>query len=282
MKITKALITAAAKNQRTLPLQTLVDRDGVPRTALAIVIEEALAAGVEQIGVVIPPGDQAAFAAAAGAHASRLEFIEQLEPRGFGHAVHCGSQFVGSAPFLLLVGDHVYVSATDRGCARQLVEVAARENCAVSAVQATHESKLPYFGAIGGRRVPGHSNLYEISDVLEKPTPTEAEQRLIVPGLRSGRYLCFFGMHVLTPAVMKILGERLEASGAGGPSVHLSAALAELASRERYLAFEAEGSRYDIGARYGLLTAQLALGLSGRDRDEILGGLVDLLAHRAR
>jgi UTP--glucose-1-phosphate uridylyltransferase len=282
MKITKALITAAAKNQRTLPLQTLVDRDGVPRTALAIVIEEALAAGVEQIGVVIPPGDQAAFAAAAGAHASRLEFIEQSEPRGFGHAVRCGSQFVGSAPFLLLVGDHVYVSATDRGCARQLVEVAAREDCSVSAVQATHESKLPYFGAIGGRRVPGHSNLYEISDVLEKPTPTEAEQRLIVPGLRSGRYLCFFGMHVLTPAVMKILGERLEASGAGGPSVHLSAALAELASRERYLAFEAEGSRYDIGARYGLLTAQLALGLSGRDRDEILGGLVDLLAHRAR
>jgi UTP--glucose-1-phosphate uridylyltransferase len=282
MKITKALITAAAKNQRTLPLQTLVDRDGVPRTALAIVIEEALAAGVEQIGVVIPPGDQAAFAAAAGAHASRLEFIEQSDPRGFGHAVHCGNHFVDSAPFLLLVGDHVYVSATDRGCARQLVEVAARENCAVSAVQATHESKLPYFGAIGGRRVPGHSNLYEISDVLEKPTPTEAEQRLIVPGLRSGRYLCFFGMHVLTPAVMKILGERLEVSGAGGGSVHLSAALAELASRERYLAFEAEGSRYDIGARYGLLTAQLALGLSGRDRDEILGGLVDLLAHRAR
>jgi len=282
MKITKALITAAAKNQRTLPLQTLVDRDGVARTALAIVIEEALAAGVEQIGVVIPPGDQAAFAAAAGAHASRLEFIEQSEPRGFGHAVWCGSRFAGAEPFLLLVGDHVYVSTTDRGCARQLVEVAARENCAVSAVQATHESKLPYFGAIGGRRVPGHSSLYEISDVLEKPTPTEAEQRLIVPGLRSGRYLCFFGMHVLTPAVMKILGERLEASGPGGPGVHLSAALAELASRERYLAFEAEGSRYDIGARYGLLTAQLALGLSGRDRDEILGGLVDLLAHRIR
>jgi UTP--glucose-1-phosphate uridylyltransferase len=86
----------------------------------------------------------------------------------------------------------------------------------------------------------------------------------------------------LTPSVMKILGERLDADGPGVASVHLSAALADLASRERYLAFEAEGSRYDIGARYGLLTAQLALGLSGRDRDEILGGLVDLLAHRAR
>ena len=69
---------------------------------------------------------------------------------------------------------------------------------------------------------------------------------------------------------------------ADGRQSLVRAALADLASRERYLAFEAEGSRYDIGARYGLLTAQLALGLSGKDRDEILGGLVDLLAHRAR
>lgn len=281
MKITKALITAAARNQRTLPLQTLVDRTGVPRTALAIIVEEALSAGIEQIGVVVQPGDQAAFAAAAGAHAGRLEFLEQREARGFGHAVWCGREFVGEAPFLLLVGDHVYVSANEAGCARQLVEVAAREACSVSAVQATHESKLPYFGAVGGRRVGGKPGLYEVAEVLEKPTPTEAEQRLIVPGLRAGRYLCFFGMHVLTPAVMDLLSSRLESVGAG-QGVHLSMALADLARRERYLAFEVAGSRYDIGAKYGLLTGQLALALSGQDREEVLGSLVDLLAHRVR
>ena len=73
-------------------------------------------------------------------------------------------------------------------------------------MQATRESLLPYFGAVGGRRLPGGQDLYRVETVIEKPTPTEAEQHLVVPGLRAGHYLCFFGMHVLTPAVMEILG----------------------------------------------------------------------------
>lgn len=278
MTIRKAVITAAGQTQRTLPLQTLVARDGTPKTALAIIIEEALSAGIEEIGVVVHPGDAAAFGVAAGAHASRLRFIEQPEPLGYGHAVACASEFAAGSTVLLLVGDHVYVSTESVGCARQLVEIAAKEECAVSAVQPTHESKLPYFGAVGGRRVPGRAGLYEISDVLEKPTPTEAEQRLIVPGLRAGHYLCFFGMHVLTPAVMELLGA-MTASGQRRRA-HLSTALAELARRERYLAAELHGRRYDIGAKYGLLTAQLALGLSGADRDEVLTTLLELLAAR--
>ena len=58
----------------------------------------------------------------------------------------------------------------------------------------------PDVPGVGGRRVPRQADLYEIDNVLEKPTPSEAEQRLLVPGLRAGYYLCFFGMHVLTPA----------------------------------------------------------------------------------
>lgn len=281
MQLTKAVITAAGKNQRTLPLQTLVDRDGVSKTALAIIIEEALSAGLEEIAVVICPGDAPAYRAAAGSHAGRLQFIEQSEPLGYGHAVWSAREFTAGAPFLLLVGDHLYVSTTGAGCARQLVEVATTADCAVSAVQATHESKLPYYGAVGGRRVASHQGVYEITDVLEKPTPTEAEQRLVVPGLRAGHYLCFFGMHVLTPTIMDLLGDLVSERGAQG-GVHLSAALARLARKERYLAFEASGRRYDIGARYGLLTAQLALALEGQDREEILGGLVELLAQRAK
>jgi UTP--glucose-1-phosphate uridylyltransferase len=151
----------------------------------------------------------------------------------------------------------------------------------VSAVQATHESKLPYYGAVGGRLVTGRTRLYEIAEVLEKPTPTEAEQRLIVPGLRAGHYLCFFGMHALTPGVFELLAEDAHAH-AGGGRMHLSPALARLANRERYLALELEGRRYDIGARYGLLTAQLALALEGQDRDEVLSNIVELLAARGR
>lgn len=281
MQLTKAVITVAGKNQRTLPLQSLVDRDGVTKTALAIIIEEALAAGVDEIALVVAPGDQPVFRAAAGAHGGRLRFIEQPAPLGYGHAVWCARDFVAGKPFLLLVGDHLYVSSVSAGCARQLVEVACANNAAVSAVQATHESKLPFYGAVGGRLVPSHPGWYEVAEVLEKPTPTEAEQRLVVPGLRAGHYLCFFGMHVLTPGVMELLGEKVAERGLAG-GVHLSSALNQLAQRERYLAFEAQGRRYDIGARYGLLTAQLALALGGADREEVLSGLVELLAQRAR
>jgi UTP--glucose-1-phosphate uridylyltransferase len=279
--IKKAIITAAGQTQRTLPLQSLVDRDGVTKTALQIIIEEILQAGVEEICAIVCPGDQAAYATAAGAHAKRIQFIEQSAPLGYGHAVHCGREFVGKNPFLLLVGDHLYLSGTQKRCAQQLVEAAAAENCSVSAVQATHESKLPFYGAIGGRLVAGRQGLFEIDEVVEKPTPTEAEQRLIVPGLRAGHYLCFFGMHVLTPIVMEMLAEDVARSGQKG-GVHLSNALAKLASRERYLACELQGRRHDIGAKYGLLTAQLALSLAGQDRDEVLTGLVELLAGRSR
>jgi UTP--glucose-1-phosphate uridylyltransferase len=112
---------------------------------------------------------------------------------------------------------------------------------------------------------------------VEKPTPTVAEQKLIVPGLRAGHYLCFFGMHVLTASVMSILEDMVRQAGGAG-RVHLSSALARTAERERYLAAELAGRRYDIGVQYGLLTAQLALALSGKDRDEVLTHLVELLA----
>ncbi len=279
MQITKAIITAAGQTQRTLPLQIFMDRDGAPKAALAIIIEEVIRAGVEEICVVVCPGEEANYRAAAGRHANRLHFIEQPAPRGYGHAVWCAREFVDAKPFLLLVSDHLYLSRGAKGCAEQLVEVAQAEKCAVSAVQATHESKLPFYGAVGGRLVPGRQRLYHVENVIEKPTPTEAEQRLIVPGLRAGHYLCFFGMHVLTPAVMELLDEAVKQADKGG-GVQLTSALARLAERQRYLACELEGRRFDIGARYGLLTAQFALALDGKDRAEALAGLVELLAIR--
>ena len=278
MDITKALITAAGKNQRTLPLQSLVDRDGTGKTALVIIIEEILRAGIERIGIVISPGDETAYRTAAGPHAARLTFIEQAGPRGYAHAIHCADAFCGEDAFLLLVGDHLYLSATEKGCAQQLVEIARAENCSVSAVQSTHESKLPYYGAIGGTLVNAARRLYQVEAVLEKPTPTEAEQKLVVPGLRAGYYLCFFGMHVLTPAVHKHLSVLFQS----GVTVNFRNALAALAGQERYLACELEGRRYDFGVKYGLLNAQLALSLAGTDRDEVLRNMVELLAAGSR
>jgi UTP--glucose-1-phosphate uridylyltransferase len=276
MEIKKAVITVAGRGQRTLPLQTLIDRDGVKKSVLTIIVEEALRARVEEICLVIRPGDESAFAEVAGDHAGRLHFVRQDEPRGYGHAVYCARDFTGREPFLHLVGDHLYVSRTEEGCAEHLVRVAAAEASAVSAVQPTRENLLPYYGVVGGRRVPGRKHLYQVETVVEKPTPTEAEQHLVMPGMRAGYYLAFFGMHVLTPTLMDIL----EAQLAAGDRVWLAPALAELAGQEQYLALEIRDWRYDVGARYGLLIAQLALALSGRDRDQVLTRLLELLALR--
>ena len=275
MHIKRALITAAGREQQRLPLQRLVDRDGVPKTALEIIVDEAVAAGAHEVGIVVRPGDEAAFRAAAGLAASRLELIPQQEPLGYGNAVSVARDFIDDEPFLHFVGDHLYVSDIDRRCGQQLVAVAEAEECSVSAVQPTRESMLPYFGVIGGRRVPQTKNLYEVDTVLEKPTPTQAEQELIVPGLRAGHYLCFFGMHVLTPVIFDLL----DALGDSGRR-QVSPALALLAGRERYLAYEVAGNRSNLGVTYGLLVAQLALGLSGKDRADILSQLVDLLARQ--
>jgi UTP--glucose-1-phosphate uridylyltransferase len=282
MQIRKAVITAAGRSQRALPLQTFVDRDGAEKSALQIILEEALAAGIDEIGLVVVPGDQAKYAEAAGQYRDRLQFVEQPAPRGYGHALGLAQAFTGGDPFLHLVSDHLYVSRLPARCARQVAEHARATGCSVSAVQATRESMLPFYGAVGARRVPRQAGLYEVETVLEKPTPSEAEQKLLVPGLRAGHYLCFFGIHAFTPALMEILGEMLDGAGPGDGPLQLSPALARLAGRERYLALEVQGRRYNTGVKYGLLLAQLALALDGTDRDNVLAQLVELLALNRR
>src|SRR4051794_18432952 len=80
MNVKKGIITAAGPSQRTLPLQTLVDRDGVEKKALRIILEEAVSAGVEDVCVVVVPGDQDAYREAAGEYASHVHFVEQVRP----------------------------------------------------------------------------------------------------------------------------------------------------------------------------------------------------------
>jgi UTP--glucose-1-phosphate uridylyltransferase len=279
MEVTRAVIAAAGRGQRTLPLQTLNDSDGTEKSVLCILIEEVLRAGVEEICFVVRPGDEGPYAQEAAKYGGRIHFVHQEKPLGHGHAVYCARSFVGNRPFLHLVGDHLYVSHSRESCTQRLVRVAKSEACSVSAVQATRENYLPYFGAVGGQRIREKADIYRVESVIEKPTPTVAEQRLIVPGLRAGHYLCFFGMHVLMPAIFDILEEQI---GAGGRQndVTLADALSELARREQYLALEMHDRRYDIGVRYGLMTAQLALALSGQDRDLVLTQLLELLAGR--
>src|SRR6185312_2117453 len=131
--------------------------DGVGKSILAILIEQALAAKVEEICVVIWPGDQDNYLRAAGSHARLVQFIPQPEPLGYAHAVYCARDFCGSDPFLHMVGDHIYVSS-GKPSAQQVAEIAQSEACSVSGVQPTRESQLQFFGAVGGRRLPARQN----------------------------------------------------------------------------------------------------------------------------
>jgi UTP--glucose-1-phosphate uridylyltransferase len=272
MNIPKAVVTAAAPGQRTLALQTVIDRDGREKSVLRTIVEEIRRANVDQIAIVIAPADEAAYTRAVADRS--VQFIHQAEAAGYANALYAARSFVRDDAFLHLVGDHLYIAANGQNSAQKLVEVAAEEGCSISAVQATRETQLKHYGTIGGQRLPGKQDLYRVEKVIEKPTPTEAEQSLNVSGLRAGYYLCFFGMHVLTPAFMELLEQRTVEN----KNVTVSGVLGELANREQYLALELKSRRYDVGVKYGLFQAQLALALSGKDRDLVLAELVENLA----
>ncbi len=280
MNVTKAIVTAAGKGQRNLPLQTLYDSEGIQKSVLNIIIDEVLHAGITDIGIVIHPDDEQSYRAVAGDQAEYITFIHQKEPRGYGHALWCAKDYWNNVPILHLIGDHLYVSRNSNGCAQKVVEVAKVESCSVSAVQATREGLLPNYGAIGGKRVQNKNNLFVVERVIEKPTPTEAEMHLIVPGLRAGFYLCFFGIHVLTPAVLDILDEELKKNSIHPEQVTLSTALNELIHKQQYLALELDDYRYNVGVKYGLWNAQLALALCGKDKETITSMLMEQLLYR--
>lgn len=308
MKIRKAVITAAARGERLYPVADtiqkamlpVVDVDGLHKPVIQIIAEEAFASGIEEICVVSAPGDGQRYINAFTALRdnlvksfsgvdwakeeadkinnllSRIRFAEQSEALGYGHAVYCAREFVNDEPFLLMLGDYLYVSdLAQKRCAAQLLEVANRENCAVSAVNPTIEHQISRYGTLTGKQVPGNTGLYQIEKILEKPSLSVAELELQTPGLRAGYYLCFFGMHVLTPTVFTILQKYITQ---GGKNVMLTPTLQELAETEKYLALEVKGNRYDLSRKHGLLRAQIALGLAGEAHDETLSTMVELLA----
>jgi UTP--glucose-1-phosphate uridylyltransferase len=307
VQISKAVITAAGRGARQYPasdtvqkaMLPFVDRDGLTKPVLQIIAEEALESGIDEICVITAPGDEAVYRSHFRNHAAnlrstykgtdwaedqarrfvnleqRLQFAVQPEAEGYGHAVWCARSFVGTAPFLLLLGDHLYLSAEPRRCARQLIDLATAENCAVSAVQATREHLIHQYGTLTGRRLPQHPEIYAIDEIIEKPNPTLAELRLQVPGLRAGHYLCFFGMHVLTPTVFDLLDDLVRRNVRELGQIQLTTALDALARKERYLALETRGSRFNLGVKYGVVEAQIALAMGGVDRELILAHLLE-------
>jgi UTP--glucose-1-phosphate uridylyltransferase len=309
MNIKKAVITAAGRGSRQYPasstvqkaMQPFVDRDGLTKPVIQIIGEEALDSGIESIAIVSAPGDEEQYRAQFKAIAEnlkttyqgqewavqqserirdldkRVHFITQNSPEGYGHAVWCAKDFVGDEPFLLLLGDHLYISDERRRCATQIMDIASEMECSVAAVQETREHLIHLYGTISGKRVSGKPQLYAIEDMLEKPNLSIAETRLHVAGLRPGHYLCFFGMHVLVPRIFDLLDEQIQQRKPDDGEVQLTPSLRTLAMQEKYLALETCGARYNIGIPYGSVEAQIALALAGSDREKMLSHLVEIL-----
>lgn len=276
----KAVITAAGKNHRHLPLQTITDAEGQPVSILRLQLLELKAAGIEKAGIVINPGDEALLQDAAGDLADFIECLPQEGGQGYGHAIACARGFVGEEAFLLSIADHLFVSdLPDRNCFQQVMESAVQMQASVSAVQPTRESQIHSFGVVAGDRVDSASGVLRIREVIEKPTPTLAEQRLIVSGLRAGEYLAFFGIHVLQASVFGHL-EQLLASADEPARVNLTDAVNLLLNEEDYYAIEVAGRRFDLEAPFGLLHGQVALALKSPAREQVMADLLQLVAER--
>ncbi|HVN48413.1 MAG TPA: sugar phosphate nucleotidyltransferase [Bacteroidota bacterium] len=305
----KAVITAAARNERLYPAATtvqksmlpVIDVDGINKPIIQIIAEEAFQSGIEELCIVCAAGDEERYRESFQTlcetsqklypHKSssvpqaqniktmldRLTFVVQAEPRGYGHAVYQAKEFVKNEPFLLLHGDYLYTSSLlHKRCSRQIIELAEHEHCSVAAVNPTLEHLIGKYGTLTGRNYKNLNGVYQIEKIVEKPSVSQAELELKTAGLRAGFYLCFFGMYVFQPILFDLLTEELK-TDSGGP-ILLTPVQQKLAEQEKYLALEIQGKRYDTSKIFGLFQAQLALGLAGQLRDEVLTTLLQTLA----
>ncbi len=311
MRVRKAVITAAGRGTRMYPATStvqkemlpLMDRDGVVKPAIQIIIEEALSSGIEEICLVVNKHNRAQIeqhfqplsseeirqfkgkdwallqSARLQSIASCLTLVEQPVPDGYGHAVWCARDFAAGEPFLLMLGDHIYTSGSTVRCARQCLDVFERTGASLSAVQQTPSELLHLFGTVRGKLVSESPRTYDIDRIVEKPAQEFAEQHLRAEGLQWGMYLCFFGMHVFNPSICDALQFAIDHDLREKGEFQLTSAQERVReSGEQYLAFEAVGDRHDIGIPFGYAQTQAALALSSVFREQMLSGLVRTLA----
>jgi len=314
MRVRKAVITAAGRGTRQYPATSvvqkemlpLVDRDGLTKPVIQIIAEEAFEAGIEEICIVVSPGDEQQFRqhfraiaqeilpAFAGKEwalresekLARMEhaltFAVQHAPEGFGHAVYQSREFVGHEPFLLLLGDHIYISDDLDRCAKQLIEVYNDTNAdAVSAVKRTLGRHLHLYGTIRGLPAKSSNRVYSVAAIEEKPPLDYASKHLVTPGLPPGYFLCHFGMHVFSCAIFDCLQYLIRNEIRSSGEIQLTAAQQMLRNEvHEYYCCELSGKRYDTGIPFGLMEAQLALALTGVYRQEIIESVARLLAEQ--
>ncbi|HTY63781.1 MAG TPA: sugar phosphate nucleotidyltransferase [Acidobacteriota bacterium] len=276
-KVRKAVIPAAGFGTRLFPaskatkkeLFPVVDRDGIAKPAILILVEEALSAGIEEVILIVQENDLNDFRAFFQEQVSienynklsrpfqeyarrileighHVSFVTQTAQEGFGHAVYCARQAVNNEPFLLMLGDHLYRSHTELSCAQQLVAAYDQHRVSTLGLRSTPEAQLANFGTATGIWLESN-RLLSVSEFAEKPTLDYARNNLRVPGLPEGEYLTVFGQYVIKPALFDYLGEHINNNVRERGEFQLTSALDRLRKEDGFLGLILDGQRFDIG-----------------------------------
>lgn len=280
MKPTRAVIPLAGLASRLYPATKVIPkallpvpgRDGSLRPVVDWLVREALDGGVDEVVLIVSPRDgdlirryfdeppKGTLEGAGGRrilHAwselkdlsKHLRYVHQLEPGGFGHAVLQCQEAVGSQPFVLLLGDHIYRSGSTVPCVRQVLDIGIQFGKGVLGVTRRYESEVSQYGVVGVRSLPDHSRVFELSDMREKPSASEARSTLCIPGSDPPQYFCIFGIYLLPSHFMEYLDAAKRRQNQG--ELDLSVALQSWISRDRGLAYEIDGEFLDVGTPTG-------------------------------
>jgi len=276
-KIRKAVIPAAGFGTRLFPatkatkkeLFPIVDRDGIAKPAILVIVEEALDAGIEEVIIVVQKSDLEDFRFLFNEQISienynklppqsqeysrrllemgrHVTFVIQTAQEGFGHAVYCAREAVGDEPFLLMLGDHIYRSGSETTCAGQLLEAYQRHGQSLVGLRRTPEDQIGSFGTVTGVWLEGES-LLNISAFAEKPTPDYARTNLRVPGFPEGQYLTLFRQYIVKPKLFDFLKEHIENNVREHGEFQLTSTLDRLRQEDGFMGLVMDGKRFDIG-----------------------------------
>jgi UTP-glucose-1-phosphate uridylyltransferase len=277
VQVRKAVIPAAGFGTRLFPaskatkkeLFPIIDRDGIAKPAILLIVEEALQTGIEEVVVIVQDNDLEDFRAFFNTQVSienynklprpfqqyaqrileigrRVSFVTQKTQEGFGHAVFCARQAVGAEPFLLMLGDHIYRSDSGRSCARQLLEAYHKHGLSVVGLRRTPEKEIGNFGAATGVWLD-ENHLLNVTEFVEKPTVDYARSNLRVAGPRDDEYLTFFGQYIIKPQIFEYLLENITNNVRERGEFQLTSAMDRLRQEDGFLGLPIDGSRYDIG-----------------------------------
>jgi len=284
-KVRKALIPAAGFGTRLFPatkaakkeLFPIVDRDGIAKPAILLIVEEALKAGMDEVIIIVQEHDLEAFQSFFNVQITienynklsrhfqeyaqrilemgrRVSFVIQETQEGFGHAIYCAREAIGNEPFLLMLGDHLYRSTGEVSCAQQLIEAYDKHAISVLGLRRTPEDQIANFGTATGvwieesvapptpRRL-----LLNVTEFAEKPTVDYAQNNLRVPGLPQDEYLTVFGQYVIKPQLFDYLEEHIKNNVRERGEFQLTSALDRLRQEDGFLGLIIDGQRYDIG-----------------------------------